>query len=303
VFARGPLDPCAERVEQRLHHLPKAGDFITVQIPSATGEGDRSIIVLRNDAGEVAAFDNICIHRGAQMLDGSLIGGPYMQRSTEADGRPFDPSAHRLSRVRLEVWEGFVFVNQNIEADPLGPRLQGLTDVVSRYDMAGYVTVHHQRDRWNTNWKIMVENFMDEYHVFHVHKASFGANGDNTLDTTMFPGTEAWAHHRVDHAGGPDFAHADNTALTGESAVCPRAIQLPGTQRVRLRSLRRDAAGTLNRCGRDRPGRSQPHKLAAGRGPGQSGRPRKTAKSSSSMRSSSSGSRSAVRTHSSAASE
>jgi choline monooxygenase len=219
----------------RTADLAKAGDFFTVQIPAATGSGDRSIIVLRNDAGEVAAFDNVCVHRGAQLLDGcgttarltcpyhawtyrldgSLIGGPYMQQSTEADGRPFDPSAHRLSRVRTEVWEGFVFVNQHSDAAPLAPALQGLTDVVSRYDMAGYVTVHHQRDRWRANWKLLVENFMDAYHIFHVHRASFGANGDNTLDTTMFPGTDAWAHHRVDHAGGPDIAHVDNTALTG----------------------------------------------------------------------------------------
>jgi choline monooxygenase len=222
----------------RTADLANTGDYLTVEVP--VDDGKRSVVVLRNDRGEISAFDNVCVHRGAQLLegcghearitcpyhawtyrlDGSLIGGPYMQRSTEADGRPFDPSAHHLSPVQVEVWEGFVFVNQNAEATPLAPKVAGLTEVVARYDMAGYVTVHHQRDRWNTNWKLLVENFMDAYHVFHVHKASFGANGDNTLDTTMFPGTDAWTHHRVLHDGGPDrdtndIAAAGNTALEG----------------------------------------------------------------------------------------
>jgi choline monooxygenase len=228
VFGNGWL--CVGRVAE----LPAVGDYLTVDVPVVGGA--RSIVVLRGDGGQIAAFDNVCVHRGAQLLDGcghaariacpyhawtyrldgSLIGGPYMQQSTEADGCPFDPSAHRLSPVRVEEWEGFVFVNQNAEASSLAPDLAGLTAVVSRYQMANYVTVHHQRDRWKTNWKFLVENFMDAYHIFHVHKASFGANGDNTLDTTMFPGTDSWAHHQVLHDGGPDMAHADNTALAGE---------------------------------------------------------------------------------------
>lgn len=215
----------------RTADLPGTGDYITAELPTTTGT--RSVIALRSENDEILVFDNVCIHRGAQLLagcgneqritcpyhawvyrlDGSLVGGPYMQDSSEYDGRPFDPSAHRLAEVRSEIWEGFVFVTLDAKAAPLTPRLTGLTDVVGRYDMAGYVPVRNEVDVWPTNWKLLVENFMDAYHIFKVHKDSFGADGDNTLDTTMHPGTLDWAHHRVLHEDGPDLAASAKNTL------------------------------------------------------------------------------------------
>ena len=216
----------------RTAQLAQAGDYLTAELPTPSG-GHRSVIVLRAEDGEVRAFDNACIHRGAQLLvgcgnearitcpyhawvyrlDGTLVGGPYMNESVEADGSPFDPSQHQLVGLATEIWEGFVFVSQNPNAEALAPKLAGLADVVGRYEMQGYVCVHEQVDVWDTNWKLLVENFMDAYHIFKVHKSSFAAGGDNTLDTTMYPGTSHWAHHQVHHDGGPDLAAPGNTHL------------------------------------------------------------------------------------------
>lgn len=214
--------------------VARPGDYITAEIP-APGGGHRSVIVIRSDGGEIKALDNVCVHRGARLLegcgsetritcpyhawvyrtDGSMVGAPYMADSIEHDGRPFDASSHRLTELRTEIWEGFVFVNQCDQAPPLAPQLIGLHEVVGRYAMAGYVPVHEQVDVWRTNWKLLVENFMDAYHVFKVHKNSFGASGDSVAETEMFPGTDRWAHHLVVEAAGPDLAHADNAGLTG----------------------------------------------------------------------------------------
>ena len=116
----------------RTADLADPGDHLTAELPVAGPPGaTRSVIVLRADDAEVRAFDNVCVHRGAQLLqgcgnasrivcpyhawvyrlDGTLVGGPYLNDTTEADGRPFDPTRHRLSSVRTEVGEGFVFVN------------------------------------------------------------------------------------------------------------------------------------------------------------------------------------------------
>jgi phenylpropionate dioxygenase-like ring-hydroxylating dioxygenase large terminal subunit len=215
----------------RTADVPRVGDYITADVPWSDGS-PRSLIVLRSDDDEVTAFDNVCVHRGARLLDGcgnepritcpyhawvyrldgSLAGAPHMS-TPERDGRSFDPSEHRLVALRTEVWEGFVFVNQDAAAAPLAPALAGLRDVVGRYDTAGYVPVHEQVDVWATNWKLLVENFMDAYHVFKVHRNSFGAAGDHTRDTVLFPGTEHWAHHTVVEAHGPDLAHAANERL------------------------------------------------------------------------------------------
>jgi len=213
--------------------IPEPGDYLTAELP--VRNGDRSVIVMRADDNRVRAFDNVCIHRGARLLegcghearitcpyhawvfrrDGTLVGGPYMADSRETNGTSFDPARHRLGQLAVEIWEGFVFVNQDHSAEPLAPRLSGLADVVGRFSMADYIPVHEQVDVWRTNWKLLVENFMDAYHIFKVHKNSFAAQGDNTADTEMFPGTDHWAHHRVVHAQGADLAHPDNTKLDG----------------------------------------------------------------------------------------
>ena len=225
----------------RTADVPNRGDYVTAEIPSArSGQlGDhRSIIVVRGDDGEVSAFDNLCVHRGSPLLhgcgnearitcpyhawvyrlDGQLIGAPYMNRTTDLEGRAFDPADHHLSALRIEEWEGFLFVSQNPDAAALGPRLSGLSEVVARYQMAGYVPVHRQVDVWHTNWKLLYENFMDAYHVFKVHKNSFAKHGDNTLLTTMHAGTHHYAYHLVGHDADAvsGVAHPSNTSLDSE---------------------------------------------------------------------------------------
>ena len=41
--------------------------------------------------------------------------------------------------------------------------------------MAGYVPVLHQDHVWQTNWKLLTENFMEGYHLPVAHKATVGA--------------------------------------------------------------------------------------------------------------------------------
>lgn len=229
----------------RTADIPRIGDYLTAEIPTGATDAvgsHRSVVVVRDDTGLPAAFDNVCAHRGSPLLegcgsevritcpyhawvyrlDGQLIGAPYMHRTLDhtgdSGGRPFDAADHHLTTLRLEEWEGFLFVNQHSDAPALGPRLSGLSDVVGRYRMAGYVPVHHQVDVWNTNWKLLYENFMDAYHVFKVHKKSFAKNGDNTPKTTMHAGTDDYAYHLVGHDADAvsGVAHPSNTSLEGD---------------------------------------------------------------------------------------
>lgn len=225
----------------RTADVPNRGDYLTAEIPSgdpARLGGHQSIIVVRGDDGDLSAFDNVCVHRGSPLLhgcgnearitcpyhawvyrlDGQLIGAPYMNRTVDVDGKAFDPANHHLASLRLEEWEGFLFVTQDPAAADLTPRLAGLAEVVSRFHMAGYVPVHRQIDVWDTNWKLLYENFMDAYHVFKVHKNSFAKHGDNTLQTTMHAGTDHFAYHLVGHDADATsgVAHASNTTLEGD---------------------------------------------------------------------------------------
>ncbi|MCA8957174.1 MAG: aromatic ring-hydroxylating dioxygenase subunit alpha [Planctomycetes bacterium] len=263
----------------RTADLPEVGDHLVAEIPAGPGaaapDAHRSIIVVRTADGTLAAHDNVCIHRGARLLDGcgnaaritcpyhawayrldgTLIGAPYMNDPAERDRSAFRPDGLRLVPIRLEEWEGFVFATQRPDAEPLAPRLAGLTDVVAPFRMAGYVPVHRQVDVWATNWKLLVENFMDAYHVFKVHEATFGQDGDSTLDTHVHPGTDDWAHHVVLPTRGPDLLPTGDRRLDGDwrravvlAAVFPtHVMQLQpdwlwylqisplGTDRVRIR--------------------------------------------------------------------
>lgn len=217
--------------------IAEVGDHLTALLPSPSG--NRSVIIVRDDDGRIRALDNVCIHRGAELisndaqtctaarftcpyhawtyrLDGTLVSAPYMAETTEADGTPFDPDHHRLGELAVETWEGFVFVSQVVNPAPLAHQLSGLHDVVGRYAMNGYVPVYDSIDVWQTNWKLLVENFMDAYHIFKVHKLSFGASGDDTAFTTMHPGTDRWAHHRVMNPNDDDLCHESNATLEGD---------------------------------------------------------------------------------------
>ncbi|MEM7093902.1 MAG: aromatic ring-hydroxylating dioxygenase subunit alpha [Actinomycetota bacterium] len=219
LFGRDWL--CVGRMQDLVHD----GDHLVAEIPAPGGS--RSVLVVR-DRGEVRAFDNVCVHRGARLvdcsgttaarftcpyhawsyrLDGSLIGAPHIEGDRLGEVA--------LGSIAVSTWQGFVFVNQDPGAAPRAPRLAGLAEIIERYEPAGYEVVHRERLVWNTNWKLLVENFIDAYHVFHVHRASFGADGDSTADTEVHPGTHAWTHHRVVERSGPDLA-APASPLRGD---------------------------------------------------------------------------------------
>ncbi|HQZ33300.1 MAG TPA: SRPBCC family protein [Ilumatobacteraceae bacterium] len=221
----------------RTMDVPASGDYVTRDVPSAHDDSLLSVIVVRGDDGVVRAFANVCAHRCATLLDGAgstaritcpyhawvyrldgqCIAAPYMQQTKEADGTSFDPANHRLAELATEVWEGFVYISQAAHPTALAPRVVGLTDVVSRYRMADYVTVAGGTEVWETNWKCLTENFLDAYHVFKVHKNTFAKDSDSTGSTTVYPGGEGYTYHVAidDPASAYGTAHATNDVLEG----------------------------------------------------------------------------------------
>ncbi len=104
----------------RADEIAKPGDF---KVFDLVGE---SVIVLRDQAGGLRAFANTCRHRGTRLLDGTgnckSIACPYHAWVYALDGRliaslgmeatlDFDAAEHGLLPVRLEEWDGFLFVS------------------------------------------------------------------------------------------------------------------------------------------------------------------------------------------------
>lgn len=169
---------CVARIDQ----LPEAGDYVCTDLP------DQPIVVTRGRDEQLRAFSRVCLHRAMPIVEGqgNATGFvcPYHSWSYELDGQlrsapmmdgaeGFDPQQCRLPELQLEVWQGFVFVNLNPNAKPLGPRLQGLSQRLQNYRFDQLVIAETIEFNSPWNWKILVENFMEAYHHIGTHRMTF----------------------------------------------------------------------------------------------------------------------------------
>lgn len=209
--------------------IPEPGDYLTWRI------GDQPVFVMRQRDGSLKALANVCRHRMMPLLEGhgrcvsNRITCPYHAWSYQLDGtlsgapqmehRPdFDKAMHRLPSITLEVWEGWIYLTLNPSATPVSRLLKQLQPKVDAYGMADYVPVIQKDHHWNTNWKLLTENFMEGYHLPVAHKATVGAHFP--ADKTQFPERSDPAftyQYFIKSDGAPmGTAHADNKRLIGE---------------------------------------------------------------------------------------
>ena len=176
--------------------VPNPGDFRRNFI------GEREVLMIRNEDGEIAVVENRCAHRGAQIcqalegnagdtlmcpyhqwtysLDGDLQSVPFRRGYKGQGGFPedFDMSKHGLSKLKVENVNGVVFAsfNHNMKSvtEELGPdNLHYFTRV---FDGSPLRIVGYQRQVIDSNWKLQMENLRDPYHagILHLFLISFG---------------------------------------------------------------------------------------------------------------------------------
>jgi phenylpropionate dioxygenase-like ring-hydroxylating dioxygenase large terminal subunit len=159
----------------------------------AAEAGDVPILVVR-DGETLHAFLNVCRHRGSQLVEGSGNGQsiqcPYHAWTYGLDGglraapradreAGFDAEGLSLVQLRLEQWGPLLFVNPDVEAQPL---LETLGPVPELVPLDGLE--FHVRDDYElgANWKIACENYLECYHCPVAHKgfsAAFEVSPDS----------------------------------------------------------------------------------------------------------------------------
>jgi len=142
------------------------------------------LIVVRGKDNVLRAFFNVCRHRGGPLaledgcanalqcryhgwtylLDGTLRGVPAMDRTELFDRKDFG-----LRPVRVETWEGLVFVNLDPEAAPLETYVAGIRERISPIRLGALRFSHRAVYEVRCNWKVYVDNFLEGYHVPYVH--------------------------------------------------------------------------------------------------------------------------------------
>ena len=173
IFLREWL--CAGRVEQ----VQNPGDYFTLDL------FDEPIIVARDKVGDLHAFSAVCRHKAeivasgegncnsfvcpyhgwVYSLKGELIGDREMQKTVG-----FDRSLYGLLPIRLEVWNRFIFINFDPECAPLSPKLEKLSQRLANYELNEMKCTKRVDYGVACNWKVFVDNIMEEYHSDIVHK-------------------------------------------------------------------------------------------------------------------------------------
>ena len=156
---------------------------------AATGDyladviGGAPVVVVRKADGALAGFHNVCRHRaGALVADGVGNCGEaftcrYHGWRYALDGRlrnavdfgnapGFDPRQYGLFPVRVETWQGLVFVNLDLAAAPLAETLAPLSGADR---LPGFPLIERRSHSLACNWKTYVENYLEGYHLPMVH--------------------------------------------------------------------------------------------------------------------------------------
>jgi phenylpropionate dioxygenase-like ring-hydroxylating dioxygenase large terminal subunit len=129
-------------------------------------------------------------------------------------------SQHSLRHLRCDVWEGFVYVSlaDNPATTPSAALAPLRDSIVGRFDMSCYQTVMRQTMVWDANWKNLIENFTESYHVPMAHKKTFAKHKKPLEDYICGEDSDHYCYHRAVQSAdtGPGAAHPKNDRLDGE---------------------------------------------------------------------------------------
>ncbi|MEE2955909.1 MAG: Rieske 2Fe-2S domain-containing protein [Pseudomonadota bacterium] len=160
----------------------------------ATEIGRQPVVVIRQKEGGIAAFINVCSHRGA-ILTPKKMGkaltltcrfhgwaynseGRCIRIKNQKEGfgeKNFERSQFNLKPIaRVEVYKGFVFgsLTQNVEPikKNLGAAAMWIDLMVEQSPQGLEVVPGSSTYVIRGNWKMQLENSVDGYHVSTVHR-------------------------------------------------------------------------------------------------------------------------------------
>ena len=172
-----------ERTWQLAGHissLPSPGSYLTARA------GSQPVLVVRDEHHQLRAYRNVCRHRASRLLsgsgqckgaircryhgwtyrfDGTLIGVPEGLQF----GERLDKRTLGLMPVRIEELCGLVFVNLDADAAPLSELVGDLPQRLAPYRIPELRPYNSGEGRQPANWKLVVENYVEGYHIPIAH--------------------------------------------------------------------------------------------------------------------------------------
>ena len=206
--------------------LANPGDYVTLELAG------QPIMVIRDREGTLRAQSNVCLHRMSILLKGTgnvkCIVCPYHGWSYNTDGslraapamkqnEGFCKEDYRLPQIRCQEWLGWVMITLNPDAQSPSEKLIDVEGLIADYRMENYIENFNEQFIWNTNWKVLAENFMESYHLPVCHAKTIG--GLSKLDEMICPpGLPTFNYHTIlkDDTLKIALAHPANTRMEGD---------------------------------------------------------------------------------------
>ena len=108
-------------------------------------------------------------------------------------------------------------ITLNPDAEPVADALSDVEEMIGDFGMETYTQTFHETHVWDTNWKVLAENFMESYHLPVCHAGTIG--GLSKLEEMDCPpGKPAFNWHTIlkDDQLKIALAHPSNTRLKGD---------------------------------------------------------------------------------------
>lgn len=161
--------------------IPDPGDYVLFDL------GEDSLIIVRDNVGEIHALMNVCRHRGARVCekqrgntrtfvcpyhawtyntDGTLRSARHMQMK-----KGFDKADFPLKRARVVVFMGLIFINCDENAVDFNKPLSNASDQLGAYELENAKVAHQHTYQVDANWKFCLENYLECYHCGNAHQA------------------------------------------------------------------------------------------------------------------------------------
>lgn len=157
--------------------IPRPGDYFLFDY------GPESLIILRDQEGEVRAHLNVCRHRGARICTertgtARLLVCPYHAWTYELSGKlragqhmgaEFDPGKWGLHAAEVRVFQGMILVCASKTPPPIDAGLEALAPLTEPFGFERLKIAHTAVYPVPANWKLAVENYMECYHCAPAH--------------------------------------------------------------------------------------------------------------------------------------
>ena len=255
----------------RAEDIPNVGDRVPYDVGS-----HMSYVIIRSGHNEFRAYNNACLHRGTRLVSAAVSGesircpfhawewnndGSMKNIPSSWDFTGVDPDKYRLPEAKVEIWEGFVFINPDINASPLSTALGAFPEAFRDRGHGDRFTFAHVSKKIRANWKIVQEAFLESYHVIETHSDALPFTGDSSTKYDIWPSENGECSRLITPLAIPS-PHLGDTASTqvavdglAQLFAMAMGLQPPkidaskGNARAQLAAWRRETMGQA--LGRD----------------------------------------------------